>query len=59
MKRGPLVLVGMAVAIFGYALIATGVWTLNPAASPTGASVGLVDSLIPGKVSSTKPKGQP
>ncbi len=50
MNRSGFALVGMAVAILGWAVMYTALTGLNPKLSPTGKSVGIGDSLMPGKL---------
>lgn len=50
MNKGPLILLGFVVGIVGYALLYSGLTKLNPSISPTGAYVGTMDALVPGKV---------
>ncbi len=50
MNRSGLVLIGFAVAILGYALIYSGVSSLNPCITPNGMPVGVFDGLVPGRV---------
>lgn len=54
MNRSGLVVVGMAVAIIGWAVLFSGLTTLNPKLSPTGEPIGILASLIPGS-SDAKP----
>ena len=50
MNRQGLVLIGAAVAILGYAVLYSGMTTLNPKLSPSGKAVSIIDALIPGRV---------
>lgn len=42
-------LIGFAVAIIGYALVYSGVSSLNPCVTPSGKPAGVLDALIPGR----------
>lgn len=48
MNRSGLVLIGFAVAILGYALIYSGISTLNPCITPTGEPYGVLAAIVPG-----------
>ena len=51
MNRSGLVLIGFAVAILGYAVLYSGVSTLNPCITPTGQPFGVLQSLSTGATS--------
>ena len=50
-------LIGFAVAIVGYALVYSGVSSINPCITPSGQPVGVLDALIPGRQPQTPPTG--